>query len=453
MAWSAIRTALLAASLSVLLAGGAQADDNLKIAIGQRGGWEQSVSELGQNKGFFKKHGLTLELLYTQGSAETLQSVISNSVDIGHRARHPRLPRRVSQGRAAARRRRLVHQRRRAVLLRRGQFPVKSIKEAEGKSIAISTNGSASNMFALHLARHFGVNLKPQPAGNYTATLTQVLTKQLDIGFSAAPFNLNFVDEGRIRIIARGSDVPALRDMTSRLLVVNVAGLERRKDVLKRYMAAYRETLDWMYADPGGDRRLCGMVEAAEGDRREGAGIHDPAEHGAAADFGPARDHGRRGEVQIHPGAAVGGADQRGAAGRRAEVALDSPPSWVVRPPKDGAAVPRILGPLVRMRAERGLCLAMLLRLDLGGLDQLAAHGDAVADGFGQLRRRSRHHGETDRGEPLLHRIDLEHLDELVVQPRDDRRGVPAGAKKPSHDDISKPGMVSPTVGTSGRPA
>src|SRR4029078_12197816 len=83
MVWSATRTALLAASLSVLWAGGAQADDNLKIAIGQRGGWEQSVSELGQNKGFFQKHGLTLELLYTQGTRETLQSVISNSADIG----------------------------------------------------------------------------------------------------------------------------------------------------------------------------------------------------------------------------------------------------------------------------------------------------------------------------------------------------------------------------------
>jgi NitT/TauT family transport system substrate-binding protein len=81
MARSAIRTALLAASLAMLLPGVASADDNLKIA--KRGGWEQSVSELGQNKGFFKKHGLVLELLYTQGSAETLQSVISNSVDIG----------------------------------------------------------------------------------------------------------------------------------------------------------------------------------------------------------------------------------------------------------------------------------------------------------------------------------------------------------------------------------
>jgi NitT/TauT family transport system substrate-binding protein len=105
-------------------------------------------------------------------------------------------------------------------------------------------------MFALHLARYFGVDLKPQPTGNYTATLTQALTKQVDIGFSAAPFNLNYVDDGRIRIIARGSDVPALRDMTSRLLVVNVAGLQRKKDILRRYMAAYHETLDWMYADP-----------------------------------------------------------------------------------------------------------------------------------------------------------------------------------------------------------
>jgi NitT/TauT family transport system substrate-binding protein len=58
------------------------------------------------------------------------------------------------------------------------------------------------------------------------------------------------VDEGKIRLIARGSDVPALRDMTSRLLVVNAAGLAQKKDILKRYMAAYRETLDWMYADP-----------------------------------------------------------------------------------------------------------------------------------------------------------------------------------------------------------
>ena len=63
--------------------GGAAAQDVLKVAIGQRGAWENSSAELGQNQGIFKKHGLNLEILYTQGSGETMQAVISGSVDIG----------------------------------------------------------------------------------------------------------------------------------------------------------------------------------------------------------------------------------------------------------------------------------------------------------------------------------------------------------------------------------
>src|SRR5258708_15217702 len=61
----------------------AGAEDTLKLAVGQRGNWDTSVSELGQRGGIFKRHGLALELLYTQGSAETLQAVVSGSVGIG----------------------------------------------------------------------------------------------------------------------------------------------------------------------------------------------------------------------------------------------------------------------------------------------------------------------------------------------------------------------------------
>ncbi len=67
----------------VLAGSPAGAEDTLKLAIGQRGNWDTAVSELGQKAGFFKKHGLVLETLYTQGSGETLQAVISNSVDVG----------------------------------------------------------------------------------------------------------------------------------------------------------------------------------------------------------------------------------------------------------------------------------------------------------------------------------------------------------------------------------
>src|SRR3954452_25027234 len=61
----------------------ASAEDTVKLAIGQRGNWDTSVSEIGQRVGIFKKHGLNLEMVYTRGAGETQQAVISGRVNIG----------------------------------------------------------------------------------------------------------------------------------------------------------------------------------------------------------------------------------------------------------------------------------------------------------------------------------------------------------------------------------
>src|SRR5258708_16889613 len=61
----------------------ASADDTFRIAVGQRGLWDTSVVELGQRGGIFKKHGITLDILYTQGGGETQQAVISGGVELG----------------------------------------------------------------------------------------------------------------------------------------------------------------------------------------------------------------------------------------------------------------------------------------------------------------------------------------------------------------------------------
>src|SRR6266567_7687960 len=77
---------LLAAFVGCALAAmvqAAQAQDTLKIAAGQRGNWDTTIAEVGQRAGIFKQHGLSLEILWTQGGGETQQAVISSSVDIG----------------------------------------------------------------------------------------------------------------------------------------------------------------------------------------------------------------------------------------------------------------------------------------------------------------------------------------------------------------------------------
>src|SRR5712664_1142444 len=77
-----MKTAAVALALSVITSA-AFADDAIKLAVGARGNWETAAAELGQQAGFFKRHGIALEILYTQGSGETQQVVISGSVAIG----------------------------------------------------------------------------------------------------------------------------------------------------------------------------------------------------------------------------------------------------------------------------------------------------------------------------------------------------------------------------------
>jgi NitT/TauT family transport system substrate-binding protein len=217
---------------------------------GQRGGWEQCVSELGQNAGIFKRHGLVLETLYTQGSGETIQIVLSGSVDIGigpgthavFGAFSKGAPIRMIGASFTGARDQLYYV--------RADSSIRSMKDADGKTIGISTSGSSSNMLALALAKHFGIRLVPTATGNYASTFTQVMTKQVDIGFAQAPFLLDAVEDERIRLVAKGGDIPEVQNQSIRAWITHSTILERRKDALARYVAAYRETLDWLYSSP-----------------------------------------------------------------------------------------------------------------------------------------------------------------------------------------------------------
>ena len=75
--------ACLVTALSLTATTEVAAQDTLKLAVGQRGLWDTAVSEIGHRAGIFRKHGLVLDLLYTQGAGETQQAVIAGSVDIG----------------------------------------------------------------------------------------------------------------------------------------------------------------------------------------------------------------------------------------------------------------------------------------------------------------------------------------------------------------------------------
>src|SRR5215831_19105860 len=47
------------------------AADKLKVAIGQREIWHGSPASLGARAGIFQRHGIELEVLYTEGAGQT----------------------------------------------------------------------------------------------------------------------------------------------------------------------------------------------------------------------------------------------------------------------------------------------------------------------------------------------------------------------------------------------
>ena len=243
--------------------GQAQAE-TLKLAIGQRGNWENAMPELGQKAGIFKKHGLDLEILYTQGGGETQQAVISGSVDIGIGVGTGGAMGAFAKGapiRAFANSMTGAYD---LYWYVPSNSPVKTMKDASGKSIAFSTRGSSTNTIVLGFLKHFGIDAKPVATGNPAATFTQTMSGQVDVGWSSPPFGVEAIDQGRIRVVARGSDVPSFRDQTVRVQIVNAGVLQQKKDAIARFVAAWRETLDWMYSDPAALKSYAEWVNVPE---------------------------------------------------------------------------------------------------------------------------------------------------------------------------------------------
>lgn len=236
-----------------MLAGASQpasAQDTLKLAVGQRGNWDTSVSELGQRAGIFKKHGLQLEILYTQGGGETQQAVISGSVDIGVAAGIMGVLSAYSKGAPV----RIIGAETTGAQdlfwYVRTDSPIKALKDTDGKTIAYSTNGSSTHGIVTAYMKQYELKARPVATGGPPGTLTQVMSGQIDVGWSAPPFGFDQLDKKEIRIIASGNDAAAFKGQTVRLLITNTPTLQARKAVLDRYMKAYRETVDWMYASP-----------------------------------------------------------------------------------------------------------------------------------------------------------------------------------------------------------
>jgi NitT/TauT family transport system substrate-binding protein len=247
------RTVLAALAILMAGTGASLAADKLKVAIPQKGFWDSSWVEFGEAAGFFKQANLDVEVFYTEGGAQTIATVASGSVDIAmsngilgaigaYVKGGDATPYRIISAEMTG-----AHE---LFWWVKADSPIKSLKDADGKTIAFSSPGSSSNLILLTLLKQYGSKAKPTPTGGVPGTYTQTMTGQIDIGWSVVPFALKDVEEGKIRIIARASEAKDLQNQTIRANLASVNSLKTKRELITRFMQVIHKSIDWAYTNP-----------------------------------------------------------------------------------------------------------------------------------------------------------------------------------------------------------
>jgi NitT/TauT family transport system substrate-binding protein len=245
-----MRTMTLAlAGVAALAAGSASAQDKVRVAIPQQGLWETGIVEIGAALGIFKKEGIEIEPLYTRGGAETVQAVLSGSVDVAASngllgtigAFSKGAPIRVTAASMTGSPD--------AFWYAKAESNIKSIKDLEGKSIGFSQAGSSTHLLAQALLDQFKVKAKLVPSGSPSGSYTMTMSGQIDAGWSVPPFRLDEVESGKLNVVMRGSDVKELADQTIRVYVSTAQTIKTKRDVMVRFHRALAASLDFAYSN------------------------------------------------------------------------------------------------------------------------------------------------------------------------------------------------------------
>lgn len=244
---SAVACALFTA---VSFAAPVSAQTTLKVALPQKGNWDTGITEFGVKAGFFKQAGLDIDVLYTQGGAQTVQAVLAGSVDIAMQGGILGLVGAFTKNAPI----RIV-----APAMTgtpdvfwyvRADSGIKTFKDVEGKTVSFSAPGSSTHLILLALFDHHKVKGRATPTGGIPGTFTQVMSRQIDVGWSVPPFGLKEQAAGETVIVARGAEVPSLQNQTVRVNFTTASTLASKRAALVTFQQVYNKTLEWAYSDP-----------------------------------------------------------------------------------------------------------------------------------------------------------------------------------------------------------
>lgn len=217
----------------------AQARDKVRLIISTSESFELFAPEQALAEGYFAKENLDVSIIYGDGGAATMQTIITGSQDIVTGVGGTSVLAAYTKGAPV----KVIGNGKRGpgpvVWYVRMDSPIKSLKDMEGKTMVFSRPGATTHIAAQYILKETGIKAKLVSVGGSAASRTQVMSGQIDTGWTIPPAGFDLVLRNEVRIIASAdADAAGLRNVPIRVTAANAAWLEKNRDVAKRFVRA-----------------------------------------------------------------------------------------------------------------------------------------------------------------------------------------------------------------------
>ena len=204
---------------------------------------------IAQEKGFFRENNVDVDAVFTRGGGETVQAVVSGDAQIGLStgifavisAFVKKAPVKIAAAEITGMD---------TFWYAQSNTTMRRFDDLAGKKVSYSRPGASSHMAVLAIADQLKAKgLKPaEPVslGGIPEVYTAVRTGQADAGWSVAPFMLDRVEKGELRIVARGDEINALREITTRVHFVNHDFAAKHRDAMRGFFRAHQRAVEYM---------------------------------------------------------------------------------------------------------------------------------------------------------------------------------------------------------------
>lgn len=254
-----VLAALSAVTLLFAAAPPAQAQNLIKVKVGDTTSLAQLGMYAGIQKGIFKKHGIDIERIAIPGGAKVLGALLTGDIDIGYLAGSTSLQAQF-QGRPV----KIIgmsHNMEIYTLLGQNSLKdkIKSPADLKDRTVGISAIGSGSWAFANFLA-HAGSldpsrDVKIVPLGNMTAIISALKTNRVDTVTLWEPGTTMalMANDGYsvVDLVDPAQHEKYLRSPHSLVEVILAKEeLLGKQDLLRKFFAAQNEAYDWLHKTP-----------------------------------------------------------------------------------------------------------------------------------------------------------------------------------------------------------